>query len=425
MTHESIRRFLIGVLTPGGVIVAAAWAVQQEVVVREVTAPYAVYFAFGAVAAAILLCWYHDQSRLLSVALAVGLTLMAFERWSDDAHHAKLAAVFLLPLNFALFSVLRENGVTTIGGVLKLGIVFAQAVGVAWMAGEIGEGAEPFLGWRERIEGSVSMPWMAQLSFAIAALTLLTLVLRRRSKVEEGLLWSVAAMFLAVNAAPTAQGPLFYAGAAELVLVLTVLDHGYNIAYRDELTGLLGRRGFNSMMGQLRRTYAMAMCDVDHFKKVNDAYGHDVGDQVLRMVAARLSQVGGGGRVFRYGGEEFLVVFRGRSAADAAPFMESVRKAIADVRFVLRAPDRPAKMPLGARGANQQPAKPTITITVSIGLAERSQRYSTPELVLDAADTALYRAKEAGRNCLKFADSRQSAVTDSAPRIAADSASRS
>jgi GGDEF domain-containing protein len=424
MAHDSSRRFLIGLLTPGGVILAAVWAVQQEVVVRDAAAPYAVYFAFGAVASAILLCWYHDQSRLLSVALAVGLTLMAFERWPDDVHHAKLAAVFLLPLNFALFSVLRENGVTTIGGVLKLGIVFAQAAVVAWMAGEISEGAEPFLRWRERIEGWVAMPWMAHLSFVMAALTLLTLVYRRRSKVEEGLLWALAAMFLAVNAAPTAQGPLFYAGAAGLVLVLTVLDHGYNIAYRDELTGLLGRRGFNSMMGQLRRTYAMAMCDVDHFKRVNDAYGHDVGDQVLRMVAAKLSQVGGGGRVFRYGGEEFLVVFRGRPAADAAPFMESVRQAIADVRFVLRGPDRPAKMPSGARGVNQQQAKPTITITVSIGLAERSQRYSTPELVLDAADTALYRAKEAGRNCLKFADSRQSAVTDRTAIIPTDSASR-
>ena len=424
MAHDSTRRFLLGLLTPGGVIFAAAWAVQQEVVVRDAAAPYAVYFAFGAITAAILLCWYHDQSRLLSVALAVGLTLIAFERWPDHAYNPKLAAVFLLPLNFALFSALRENGVTTIGGVFKLGIVFVQAVGVAWMAGEIGPGADPLPHWRERIGGSLSMPWMAQLSFAIAALTLVTLIVRRRSKVEEGLFWALAAMFLAVNAAPTAQGPLFYAGAAGLVLVLTVLDHGYNIAYRDELTGLLGRRGFNTMMGQLRRTYSMAMCDVDHFKKVNDAYGHDVGDQVLRMVAAKLSQVGGGGRVFRYGGEEFLVVFRGRPAADAAPFMESVRKAIADVQFVLRSPDRPVKKPSKMTAGNQQQAKPTITITVSIGLAERSQRHSTPELVLDAADTALYRAKEAGRNCLRFANSRESAVIDRTTIISADSAAR-
>ena len=80
------------------------------------------------------------------------------------------------------------------------------------------------------------MPWMAQLSFAIAAVTLLTLVFRRRRKVEEGLLWALAAMFLGVNSTLITQGFLFYAGAAGLVLVLTVLDHGYDIAYRDELT---------------------------------------------------------------------------------------------------------------------------------------------------------------------------------------------
>jgi diguanylate cyclase (GGDEF)-like protein len=226
-------------------------------------------------------------------------------------------------------------------------------------------------------------------------------------------------MFLGVNSTLATHGLLFYAGAAGLILVLTVLDHGYDIAYRDELTGLLGRRGFNSMMGQLGRTYAMAMCDVDNFKKFNDAYGHDVGDQVLKMVAARLSMVGGGGRAFRYGGEEFLIVFRGRSAADAAPFMEAVRKAIADSGFVLRAPDRPAKRPSRARRPNQQGGKASITITVSIGLAARSQRHSTPELVLDAADAALYRAKEAGRNCVRFADSPQSVVADPTPAASA------
>ena len=148
------------------------------------------------------------------------------------------------------------------------------------------------------------------------------------------------------------------------------------------------------------------MCDVDRFKNFNDTHGHDAGDQLLRMVSAKLSQVGGGGRVFRYGGEEFLVVFRGRSAEEALPFVEAVRKAVADARFVLRGPDRPATRPYRIR-APHQPAESRqgVGITISIGLAERSHRHSTPELVLDAADAALYRAKEAGRNCVRTADS--------------------
>jgi GGDEF domain-containing protein len=385
------------------VLLAAAWALQKEVVVRDAAAPYAVYFAVGALAAAIVLCWYHDQSRLLSVALATTLTVAALERWPDDSHIVPLAAVCLLPLNFALFGALRDSGVMSVGGLVKLAIVFAQGAAVAWLPGDAGHRVEPFVRW-------LSTPVPVRFSFAIAALTLATLVVRRRTKVEVGLFWALAAVFLGVNGILRDQALRFYAGSAGLILVLTVLEQGYEIAYRDELTGLPGRRAFNSMMGQLGRTYAIAMCDVDDFKKFNDTYGHDAGDQVLRMVAAKLSQVGGGGRVFRYGGEEFLVVFRGRSASEAAPFAESVRKAIADAGFVLRGPDRPAKKPSKMTDANQhrQP-KISISITVSIGLAERSQRHSTPELVLDAADAALYRAKEAGRNCVKLADSTQKA----------------
>jgi diguanylate cyclase (GGDEF)-like protein len=259
------------------------------------------------------------------------------------------------------------------------------------------------------------LPWIAQLSFAIGALTLLTLIISRRTKVEQGLLWALVAMFLSVNqldagpSDPASDRLFFYSGAAGLVLVFAVLEHGYDIAYRDELTGLPGRRAFNSVMEQLGGTYAIAMCDVDHFKRFNDTYGHDVGDQVLRMVAAKLSQVGGGGRAFRYGGEEFLLVFRGRSAREAEPFVESLRRSIADAGFVLRSPDRPASKPRGARETKQTNA-PRVNISISIGLAERSTRHSTPELVLDAADATVYRAKEAGRNCLKLDESTPSSL---------------
>jgi len=143
------------------------------------------------------------------------------------------------------------------------------------------------------------------------------------------------------------------------------------------------------------------MCDVDHFKNFNDTHGHEAGDQVLRMVAAKLSQVPGGGRAFRYGGEEFTLVFADRSAKEALPFAESLREAIAGSGFVLRGPDRPPEKP------EQKPeprSKTAVTISISIGLAERSKSHSTPELVLEAADHALYRAKEAGRNCVKLAE---------------------
>jgi len=389
-------RFLASLLAPGGVLVLAAWAIQREDVIRSAAAPYAGYFCFGALAASVLLSWYYDQSRLLCSASAVVLTVLALESLHADSHLVQLAALTLLPLNFVLVAVLKERGVMTIDGLLKVAIVAAQAIGVLWLAEENAVSGVPL--------------WIAPLSFAIGILTLATLVFRRRTKVEQGLLWALTAMFLGVSrldaaASGRASDAIFlYSGTAALILVFAVLEHGYDIAYRDELTGLPGRRAFNNVMEQLGGTYAIAMCDVDHFKKFNDTYGHDTGDQVLRMVAARLSQVGGGGRTFRYGGEEFLVVFRGRSASEAEPFVESLRRSIGDAGFVLRGADRPARKPRAATDVPQTKA-PRVTITVSIGLAERSKRHSTPELVLDAADAALYRAKEAGRNCVRLDES--------------------
>ena len=94
-------------------------------------------------------------------------------------------------------------------------------------------------------------------------------------------------------------------------------------------------------------------------------------------------------------------MFADRSAKEALPFAESLRQAIASSGFVLRGPDRPQDKP---EQKVEPKSKKSVTIAISIGLAERSKSHSTPELVLEAADHALYRAKEAGRNCTKLAE---------------------
>src|SRR5688500_18491927 len=106
-------RFLAGLLAPGGVLVLATWAVQREEVVQSAAAPYAAYFCFSTLVAAVLLSWYHDQSRLLCSSAAVVLTVLALGPLAIDSKIVKLAAVILLPLNFSLFVVLKERGVMT------------------------------------------------------------------------------------------------------------------------------------------------------------------------------------------------------------------------------------------------------------------------------------------------------------------------
>ena len=142
------------------------------------------------------------------------------------------------------------------------------------------------------------------------------------------------------------------------------------------------------------------MLDVDHFKQFNDTYGHDVGDQVLRMVASQIRRIGGGGRAYRYGGEEFTVVFSGKDKEQARPHLEAVREAIADYPLVLRGKDRPDSAKTGRNRRGQGRRQQTVNITISIGMAERTRDLRDPELVIKAADEALYRAKNAGRNRL-------------------------
>jgi diguanylate cyclase (GGDEF)-like protein len=393
-------RQLIGLLIPGGVLVLAASAIQQEEIVRNAAAPYAPFYCYGACAAALLLSWYYDQSRLLCVGAAVALSVWLIGLPTAPIV-ARLTAALLLPLNFIVFGSLRERGVMSFEGFLKIGIVAVQAYAVVWIGGTRFPGLERFLTRGLQSIGDFWLPIPVLLLFWIAALVLLILFFFRRTTVEPGFLWALAAMFLGMNAnAPEAL--FLYGGTAALALVFAVLEHGYDIAYRDELTGLPGRRAFNNIMEQLGGTYALAMCDVDNFKQLNDTYGHETGDQILRMVAVKLSQVGGGGRAFRYGGEEFLLVFRGLSARDAEPHVEKVRSAIAGGGFVLRGADRPPRKPASLP---QPRDRRTITITVSAGIAGRSPRHSSAELVLDAADAALYRAKEAGRNCVMLAES--------------------
>jgi len=182
---------------------------------------------------------------------------------------------------------------------------------------------------------------------------------------------------------------------AAVLLSVAVIETSYHQMYHDALTGLPGRRALDEEMLRLGDRYAVAMVDVDHFKKFNDTFGHDVGDEVLRMVASRLGTVGLGGKAYRYGGEEFSILFPKLSAAEAKPALEAVRQAVAMTEFTVRKRLRPRRRPnpVPARRGSRQ-----SSITVSVGVAEPGGRLKTPDQVLQAADRALYQAKEQGRN---------------------------
>ncbi|MCQ6257572.1 GGDEF domain-containing protein [Pseudomonas sp. Q11] len=195
-----------------------------------------------------------------------------------------------------------------------------------------------------------------------------------------------------------------------LMIAAAVAHEAYQMAFRDELTGLPGRRALNERMQRLGRNYVLAMSDVDHFKKFNDTHGHDVGDQVLRLVASKLSKISGGGRAYRYGGEEFALVFAGKTIEECMPHLEVIRESIANYSIQLRNPDSRPQDDQQGRQRRAGAGASCVSVTVSIGVAERIEQ-RTPEEVLKSADQALYNAKGAGRNCvIAYGQNRRGAV---------------
>lgn len=164
------------------------------------------------------------------------------------------------------------------------------------------------------------------------------------------------------------------------------LEEARDNARRDPLTDLPNRRAFEeAFVAQALSGEALCIgvCDVDHFKAVNDRFGHTVGDRVLKAIGEALSQACVGQLVARYGGEEFAVLFSGVEPDVARETLETARKTIAAKRYRLRESD----VPVGE-------------ITISAGLAQAGEGEAL-EVVFERADGLLYAAKEAGRNQLK------------------------
>ena len=171
------------------------------------------------------------------------------------------------------------------------------------------------------------------------------------------------------------------------------LDQAKRSAEEDHLTGLPNRRAFEGMLKSehaaaqaAKEHLCVAFCDIDHFKRVNDTHGHDAGDRVLKAVAQTLAKISNDKcHVARHGGEEFVVLLRGKSITEAGEVLDTAREAMAERRLINRASD----MPFGQ-------------VTFSAGIADVFA-HGEPGAALKAADEALYRAKAEGRNRIMIA----------------------
>jgi len=389
-------------VAPGAVLLLGATVVLQSASLREavtVSAPVYPWIVFGA---GLLLGWRFNRSQLvvaLAVLFAANRALAAFPPEASSTGRTVFAAIaLLLPLDLALLAWLAERSIVLWSGRLVLGVLLAEPLAVALLLRpELADLARGL----DRVFVSVALPWLripqlALLAF-VAALSLVGLrFFTRRTVIQSNFVWTLIAAFLALNSGGTGAASTVYLTTGGLLLVVSLIETSHRMAFSDELTGLPSRRALTDALLRLPEVYAIAMVDIDHFKKLNDQYGHAVGDQVLRLIGTTLTRTEGGGRPFRYGGEEFAVLFPGKAAEEAVPYLEDLREAIEASSFVVRGRDRPTRRP--DKPVRSAGGRKSLSVTVSIGVAEPDDLDADPEDVIRTADQALYRAKRTGRN---------------------------
>ncbi len=239
--------------------------------------------------------------------------------------------------------------------------------------------------WRERRK-SLIRPWPAVFVPVLHGLVFLAPVPIAALMPDESGLASLAGGWIAVF---LVEAILYSVGVAFIVVVLgkeRASRVERNAAFCDPLTGLFNRRGFvegarklKAAQNRRREPIAALIFDLDHFKSINDRFGHFVGDEVLVTFAATMNEVlRADDLIARFGGEEFVVLLRG-DADDAAVAGERVRAAF--------------------EAAGKTIGSHEIGATVSVGVAAAAPTVEIAALLIEA-DTALYRAKAAGRNCV-------------------------
>ena len=347
---------------------------------------------------------------LLFLSIGAGLALY-LPHWQGTAAYSSI--LMLLLLNSSVFVFLKDRSLFSIHGLLRLAFIGAQCLLLYFLVDKQELILEELL-QRDLLQIRLYLPWLylpdvVLVTGLLSCLLCLTLLLKESQSIYAVFVlaqWALLVFACDLPLSWQGMAPALLFNVACLLVCLSILLDSHDMAYRDELTALPSRRALNQKLLSLGRNYSIAMLDIDHFKKFNDTHGHDVGDQVLQMVASKIAKVTGGGTAYRYGGEEFTVVYAGKTPEQVEAHLDKLRETIQDYAMQVREASRPVSKPKAQSKAKSKSKRKTknkpLSVTISIGLAARTTEHKTPEQVVKAADKALYRAKGNGRNCVSL-----------------------
>lgn len=346
------------------------------------------------IATAMLVAYYFIQARLQSP-LTSGTTLLELSLLS-----------FLLPVACLMIYVFSDSRVTSVSfavysGLIAMFVIWCYLILTHFYEGGFEDISDTFLFSVDQLSRLPFVLLMYQL--ALIGSTAMLVIHNNRNVdaivYSSILMTSAAFTFFHV---PYISSTLFSIGG--IFLLFYIASSSYQLAFNDGLTGIPGRHALEMDLKQLSRRYSIAMLDIDHFKSFNDTYGHDTGDDVLKLVASRMTRVKGNAKVYRYGGEEFTVLYNRKYAKQTHEYLELLREDIANYEMKLRDTDnRPNDDKVGSKQRKSKKNKSDVVkVTISIGVAD-STCAKKPVDVIKAADDALYKAKKKGRNRVEIA----------------------
>ncbi|GAK84071.1 GGDEF domain protein [Vibrio ponticus] len=368
--------------------------------------PYVLFFACA------IMGHVFKQSRCAMMATAMLISYWIIQNYLQSPLSTGTTLLELSLLAFALpgaclaIYIFKDNSVRSRSFVAYLAIVLALIIWSQLTLNYLSESGfnqndYPLLYVEEKIS---RLPLVLLLYLSAIVLSCAILVLRYNRIVDAVVYSSIllsSATFAFFHVTYISSALFSLAG---FLLLIYLLSASYELAFNDRLTGIPGRLALESDLKHLSRKYSIAMLDIDHFKSFNDTYGHDTGDDVLKLVASKLLEVRGGARVYRYGGEEFTVLFKGKYADEAWDYLDELRQSIEDYELVVRNMDaRPKDNKQGQKKRGNQSKTKTVSLTISIGVADSYEERNTTA-ILKAADQALYKAKQSGRNCVVAAE---------------------
>jgi diguanylate cyclase (GGDEF)-like protein len=370
------------------------------------------YLPFFLLLAGCGIAYYFNSIRLVLMGLFLGLVygyatvpirlgeFLTLRLVGPAYYNSQVLLPVLLPLTILGLHFTADTGLFTSDGLLKVWILLVELILLALLFPYVEEFVYRILGQipQQRVlDGQLNLPFLS------GGLTLLAYfvmwVCSEKNYYSNYLVlifWFTITAVLSFDAGIRwfrgsfpLHHALFFTGSAVLYDV-KVLNLAWGKAYRDQLTQIPGRMALDECLARLKGTYSICMIDIDKFKDFNDTFGHDAGDKVLKQVA-ELVQSRTSGRAFRFGGEEFTVVYNGRLTEDVEDELKQLRKTISDNKVKV------------TKKSNRATKVHEKRVTISLGLADSDGNGENPEEVLNAADEALFKAKDEGRNQLVLA----------------------